>query len=163
MVSKCPATCDYPYVGHISVNSISPPHNHTSIMRCISKIEELDNTWQTQLFASISNKSPISEGHISILTSGFPGLRWRIRWPLSSCHSRRCSYKLLGVKVSWWLNRGAIIMLTCFLGLGWNKVDDDPSWLATSVGEILRTTNERARFQPNIRRGHESKSSDSII
>ena len=42
-------------------------------MRCISKIEELDNTWQTQLFASISNKSLISEGHISILTSGFPG------------------------------------------------------------------------------------------
>ena len=73
VVSKCPATSDDPYVGHISVNSISPPHNHTSIMRCISKIEELDNTWQTKLYASISSKSPISEGHISILTSGFPG------------------------------------------------------------------------------------------
>ena len=73
VVSKCPATSDDPYVGHISVNSIPPPHSHTSIMRCLSKIEELDNTWQTQLFASMSNKSPISEGHISILTSGSPG------------------------------------------------------------------------------------------
>jgi hypothetical protein len=71
--SKQPADSNDPYVGCINVDSIPPPHAAASIMRCISKIEELDNTWQSQLFTNISSESPISEGHVSILTSDRPG------------------------------------------------------------------------------------------
>jgi hypothetical protein len=42
-------------------------------MRCISKIEKLNNNLQSQLFTSISSESPMSEGHVSILTSDRPG------------------------------------------------------------------------------------------
>lgn len=71
--SKRPAGSNNPFVGRIDVNSFTPPHTATSVMRCISKAEELDNFRQSQLFTSISSESPIGDGHVSILTSDHPG------------------------------------------------------------------------------------------
>ena len=42
-------------------------------MRCISKIEEITYSGQSQLFIDISSESPIGEGHVSIFTSDYPG------------------------------------------------------------------------------------------
>jgi hypothetical protein len=69
VTSKQPASSDDAYIGRISVDAVPPPHTATSIMRCISKIETLEMSAQSQLFTSISSKSPIGEGHVSILTS----------------------------------------------------------------------------------------------
>jgi len=73
VLSKQPADPNDPSVGRISVNSVPPPHTAASIMRCISKTEQLDNSKQSQLFVSISSASPIGEGRVSILTSNRPG------------------------------------------------------------------------------------------
>jgi hypothetical protein len=73
ILSKQPADPNDPDVGRIRVDSVPPPHTAASIMRCISKREELDNSKQSLLFVSISSESPIDEGHVSILTSSRPG------------------------------------------------------------------------------------------
>jgi hypothetical protein len=69
--SKQPAHLD-PYVGHINVDLVSPPHTAKSIVRCISRIEGLYNM-ESQLFTNISSESPIGAGHVSILTGDRPG------------------------------------------------------------------------------------------
>ena len=71
--SQHPAGSNDPSVGRINVDSVPPPHTATSVMRCISKAEKLDNSKQSQLFTSISSTSPIGEGHFSILTGDRPG------------------------------------------------------------------------------------------
>jgi hypothetical protein len=73
--SKHPAHPDDPYVGHINVGLVSPPHTAKSIIRCIAKIEELfpSTDLHVKLFINISSESPIGEGHVSILTSDRPG------------------------------------------------------------------------------------------
>lgn len=43
------------------------------MMRCISKIEELDNTKKSQLFIDISSEFSIGDRHVSILSSERPG------------------------------------------------------------------------------------------
>jgi hypothetical protein len=73
MLSKHPADPDKPSVGRINVDSIPPPHTAESIMRCISKIEELNTSTNSQLFNSISSEIPIAEGHVSILSGDCPG------------------------------------------------------------------------------------------
>jgi hypothetical protein len=70
---KHPAHPTDPHVGCISVNIIPPPHTAASIMRCISKAESLDLSNGSQLFPSILSETPFSEGHVSILTSDYPG------------------------------------------------------------------------------------------
>jgi hypothetical protein len=42
-------------------------------MRCISKTENVQKPMISQLFSSISCESPIGGGHVSILTSDYPG------------------------------------------------------------------------------------------
>jgi len=71
--SKQPANLNNPTVGRISVDSVPPPHTATSIMRCMSKTENINKSMESQLFSSISSESPIGEGHVSILTSNRPG------------------------------------------------------------------------------------------
>jgi len=71
--SRQPADSSDPYVGRISVDSVPPPHTAVSIMRCISKTEELANSKKLQLFINISSDSPIGDGHVSILASDCPG------------------------------------------------------------------------------------------
>ena len=72
MLSKHPADSNKPSVGRINVDSIPPPHTAESIMRCISKVEEL-STKNVQLFNSISSEFPIGDGHVSILSDDCPG------------------------------------------------------------------------------------------
>jgi hypothetical protein len=64
---------DDPYVGHISVDFVSPPHTAKSIILCISKSEDIHDCTQSQLFTGISSDSSIGEGHVSIFTSDRPG------------------------------------------------------------------------------------------
>jgi hypothetical protein len=71
--SKQPADPNDSYVGRISVDSVPPPHTAKSIIRCISKVEHIENSMQSQLYVNISSESPIEEGYISILTSDRPG------------------------------------------------------------------------------------------
>jgi len=73
--SKQPAHPDDPFVGHINADLVSPPHMAKTIIRCISKIEELSHSTDldVQLFIKISSELPIGEGHVSILTSDRPG------------------------------------------------------------------------------------------
>lgn len=73
VLSKQPADPNRPSVGRINVDSIPPPHTAESMMRCISKIEELDNSKQSQLFIDISSEFPIGDRHVSILSSDRPG------------------------------------------------------------------------------------------
>lgn len=73
VLSRQPADSSDPYVGRISVDSVPPPHTAVSIMRCISKTEELANSKKSQLFINISSDSPIGDGHVSILASDCPG------------------------------------------------------------------------------------------
>ena len=73
VLSKQAANPNDPSVGRISVNSVPPPHTAVSIMRCISKTEQLDSSKPSQLFVNISSESPIGEGRVSILTSNRPG------------------------------------------------------------------------------------------
>ena len=71
--SKHPANSNNPSVGRIGVDTVPPPHTAVSIMRCISRTEELDHSKQLQLFNNISSESPIGKGHVSLLTSDYPG------------------------------------------------------------------------------------------
>jgi hypothetical protein len=43
------------------------------MIRCISKIEEFDNTKNSQLFMSISSEFALGDQHVSILSSDRPG------------------------------------------------------------------------------------------
>jgi hypothetical protein len=71
--TKHPTYSDDMYLGRIMAELVAPPHTATSIMRYISKIEEIDHSPKSKLFSDISSKSPMSDGIISILTSGCPG------------------------------------------------------------------------------------------
>jgi hypothetical protein len=71
--SRRPVDSSQPWVGHISVDSIPPPHTAASIMRCISKAEEIDMSEDSQLWNSPSSDSPMGDGHVSILASRRPG------------------------------------------------------------------------------------------
>ena len=62
-----------PWVGRISVDSVPPPHSVASIMRCVSKAEELENSKHSQLWINSSSESPLGPGHVSILGSNRPG------------------------------------------------------------------------------------------
>ncbi|KIM78070.1 hypothetical protein PILCRDRAFT_602777 [Piloderma croceum F 1598] len=71
--SKRPADPSCPWIGRISVDSVPPPHTATSIIRCISKAEEFDNSEDSQLWSNSLSESPIRGEHVSILTSNRPG------------------------------------------------------------------------------------------
>jgi hypothetical protein len=71
--SMRPADLNDPSVGRLNIDSIPPPHTATSIKRCISQLEELDNWEEWQLFINILSESPMGNEHISLLTSDRPG------------------------------------------------------------------------------------------
>jgi hypothetical protein len=73
VISKRPVDSNSRYLGSINVDCIPPPHTAKSITRCISKIEKVDKFGIPQLFTSMSDESPIGDGHVSILTSNRPG------------------------------------------------------------------------------------------
>ena len=78
MRSKVVFDPEEPSLGRIWVDSITPPHSPSSIIRCISRVErnpELAWPGYADLFAdTLCADTPIKEGHISILTADGPGL-----------------------------------------------------------------------------------------
>jgi len=114
-----PAGSDDPSVGHISVNSIPPPHSAASIMRRITKIEKLGCSGESQLFCNISSESPLGGGHLSILTSDRPGSTPEHPMAfVASIHSK-------------FPQRIQVIY-------SWKSGTNNPRWLTINVGEILR-------------------------
>ena len=73
VISKKPVDSNSRYLGRIDVGCIPPPHTAKSIMPCISKIEKVEKFGTLKLFTSISDESPIGDGHVSILTGDRPG------------------------------------------------------------------------------------------
>lgn len=72
VVSRQPASSSDPYIGRLSIEFIPPPRTAASVMRCISKNEELDHSNRSQLFSSVSSESPL-EKDVLILSSDHPG------------------------------------------------------------------------------------------
>ena len=72
--SKVAVDQEEPSIGRIQADSIAPPHNPTSIKRCISRVERNPALLHADLFADTSSDSPLAEGHISILRTDGPGL-----------------------------------------------------------------------------------------
>jgi len=112
------ASSDDPPVGHISLNSIPPPHSAASIMRRITKIEKLGCTGESQLFCNISGESPLGEGHLSILTDDRPGST--LENPMAFVTSIHSKFP----------QRIRVIY-------SWKSGSSDPKWLTVNVGEIL--------------------------
>ena len=71
--SKNPSDSANPWVGRINVDTIPPPHTVASIMRCISKVEDMDHCKLSQLWKNSKSEAPLRDGHVSILTSERPG------------------------------------------------------------------------------------------
>jgi hypothetical protein len=116
--SKHPVDSNEPSVGRINVNCIPPPHTAKSIIRCISKIEKVEKFGILRLFTSISDESPIGDGHVSILTSNRPGptpeepmafvvrikrMRVLSQWSQLKFKSRRRYYAHLFARPRLWL------------------------------------------------------------
>jgi hypothetical protein len=144
--SKQPADPSDSYVGRISVDSVPPPHTAKSIIRCISKVEEIENSMQSQLFINISSESPIDEGYISILTSDRPGSTPED--PLAFVEPYPPFTNPMRVTTSWCQSDFTLInnvILTYFLASS-----SYPGWLVTRAGEILRTTSDAPRNQPVV-------------
>ena len=74
MPSKVVIDPEEPSLGRIQADSVAPPHSPASIKRCISRVEGTPELAHADLFADISCKTPIKEGHISTLHTDGPGL-----------------------------------------------------------------------------------------
>ena len=74
MPSKVAIDPEEPSLGRIPADSVAPPHSAASIKRCISRVERTPALAHADLFADISCKTPLEEGHISILHTDCPGL-----------------------------------------------------------------------------------------
>jgi hypothetical protein len=74
MPSKVAIDPEEPYLGRIRADSVPPPHSPASIKRCISRVERNPELADAKLFADISSKTPLQEGHIPILRTDCPGL-----------------------------------------------------------------------------------------
>ena len=72
--SKVAIDPEEPFLGRIRADSVAPPHSPASIKRCISRVERTPALTHADLFANISCKTPLKEGHISILHADGPGL-----------------------------------------------------------------------------------------
>jgi hypothetical protein len=129
--SKQPADSNDPFVGRISIDSIPPPHTAATILRCISKAEELPNSRKSQLFTSISSESPIGDAHVSMLTGDRPGSTPDD--PMAFLVSKFAGQ----IRVTGQHIYG----------------QTDPNWLTCTVGEILDITHEEPRNQTYIQNG----------
>jgi hypothetical protein len=75
MPSKVAIDPEEPSLGRIRADSVPPPHGAASIKRCISRVERNPElAYYAELFADISCKTPLKEGHIPILRTDCPGL-----------------------------------------------------------------------------------------
>jgi hypothetical protein len=74
MPSKVAFDSEEPSLGRIRADSVPPPHSAASIKRCISRVERNPELADAELFADISCKTPLQEGHISILRTDCPSL-----------------------------------------------------------------------------------------
>ena len=74
ILSKVGVDPEEPSLGRIWADSIAPPHTPTSIKRCISRVEKTPALAHANLFADTLCDTPLTEGHISILCTGGPGL-----------------------------------------------------------------------------------------
>jgi len=140
--SKQPADSNNPSVGRISVDSVAPPHTAASIIRCISKIEGLDNSKQLQLFTSISSTSPIGEGHVSILTSNSPGSTPEDPMAFVELQTPAA----IPTPYPTFTKRMRVIHQ-------WPYPSGNPDWLMTPVGEIIRITNDEPQNQSYVSNG----------
>jgi hypothetical protein len=167
--SKHPVDSSDPYVGRINVDRIPPPHTAASISWCISKLEELDHSKQSQLFTSLSSESPIGEGHISILTSGCPGSMpedlmafVELPIPVASPTAYSSFTKRMQVTTQWRqskLNNGEMITLTVSTA----HLLGNPQWLEATVGEIVRTNDDPPKYQSYTHNGGECKGPEIMI
>ena len=155
LLSKHPADSNNPSVGRINVNSVAPPHTAMSIMHCISKTEGLWKFNEQQLFVSISSESPIGEEYVSLLTSDYPGSTPEDPIVFVD-HNQYTKYIQVTYAWSQFPNCGEIIMLIYFADA------EDPRFLVTTLGEILRTDG-LPQEQPSIYGGSKSKLSYSTI
>ena len=73
ILTKQPIDSQHPSLGRINVDAIALPHTTASIKRCIARAEQLGYPISSQLFASISSESPMSEARVELMTNGFPG------------------------------------------------------------------------------------------
>ena len=62
-----------PSLGRIRADAVAPPHNPTSIKRCIARVEKNPELAFAYLFADTSCDTPLKEGHLSILRRDGPG------------------------------------------------------------------------------------------
>ena len=74
MASKVAIYPETPSLGRIRVDSVAPPHNPASILRCISRVEKTFELAHADLFADLSSDTPLKEGYISILHTDGPGM-----------------------------------------------------------------------------------------
>ena len=74
MPSKVAFDPDDPCLGRIRAEFVAPPHTPVTIKRFISKVERMPALAHADLYANISCKTPLEEGHISILGTDCPGL-----------------------------------------------------------------------------------------
>jgi hypothetical protein len=75
ILSKVAFDPEEPFLGRIRADSVAPPHDPTSIKRCILRVEENPAlAWHANLFANTSSDIPLKEGHISFLRADAPGL-----------------------------------------------------------------------------------------
>ena len=72
--SKVAFDLEEPSIGRIRADSIAPPHSPASIKRSISRVERNPALLHADLFADTSCDTPLTEGHISILSTDGPGL-----------------------------------------------------------------------------------------
>ena len=74
MPSKVAFDREEPSLGRIQADSLPPPHSPASIKGCISRVERTPALAHANLFTDISCKTPLKDGHISILRTDCPGL-----------------------------------------------------------------------------------------
>jgi len=147
VLSKKPADPNNPTIGRISVDSVPPPHTASSMIRCISKIEEFDNTKNSQLFMSISSEFALGDQHVSILSSDRPGSTPEtpmafVVEPVLAVTS--IAPAVASLPYPSFTKRIRVIK-------GQLSDERNPNWLALTPGEILRTTKTPAQPQPWVR------------
>ena len=73
MPSVNPVYSDDWYLGRIPAGLVAPPHTALSLKRCLSGIENINETITTRLFMSASSETPMDDtNHVPILT--YPSL-----------------------------------------------------------------------------------------
>jgi len=147
VLSKQPADPNKPSVGRVSVDFVPPPHTAQSLMRCISKIEELDNTNKSQLFIDIASEFPMGDRHVSIHSSDRPGSTPEN--PMAFVVEPVLAVPLAAPVVVPTQYQKFTKRMRVIKG----QVSDyrNPSWLAITPGDILHTTNAPAQLQPWVR------------